>query len=343
MLNTAEVNLFREKTPLTLELHTVSTEKGPSKGSYDVIIAGAGIAGLTAALYSARYGMKTLVVYKDFGKTATAGIIEDYPGIISTTGEELSNRLLKQVSAYKVPMSLEILEDVKRSFEEEFKVITSNGEYNARTVILAVGAERRKLGVPGETEFLGKGVSYCAVCDAPLFKGKTVVVVGGGDTAVKEAMHLAYYARKVYIVHRRNQLKAMPIMLEKLEDYSNIELILSRRVVGIFGQEVVKGVILDNGEKLAVDGVFVSIGLRPPVELFKRIGLKVDEKGYVVVNSAQMTSIKGIFAAGDCTNACNKFHQLVTAAAQGAVAADSAYKLILEKYGKTLLSKGTYR
>jgi len=337
------INEKKEEPSLKLVLTGSLLSTKTEKEEYDVIIVGAGIAGLTAALYSARYGMKTLVIYKDHGTTATASLIEDYPGFKSISGEELVKRILDQIAPYNVPMILDTVSDIRGSFKEKFRVISYSGEYISRTVILAVGARRRKLGVPGEEKLTGRGVSYCAVCDAPLFKNKVVAVVGGGDSAVKEAIHLAYYADKVYIIHRREVLKAMPLLIKKLEKYSNIELILGRQIKSIKGDDRVEGIELDDGSFLCVEGVFIDIGLEPPVEFFKNIGLRTDEKGYVVVDENQMTSIKGIFAAGDCTNACRGFHQLVTAAAQGALAADSAYRLVLNHYGKTLLRLGTYR
>ncbi|HDJ89637.1 MAG TPA: FAD-binding protein [Thermoprotei archaeon] len=313
-------------------------------GEYDVIIVGGGVAGLTAALYSARYGLKTIVLTKDIGgTTAIAGIIEDYPGFEQISGEELVNRIVRQVKKYGVPIILDIVSEIKGNLDEKFRVIGSSGEYIGRTVIIAVGAERRRLNVPGEEKYIGRGVSYCAVCDAPLFKDKVVAIVGGGDSAVKEAIHLSQFVKKLYVIHRRKQFRAIHLLVEKLLSRPNVETVLERRVVEIGGNDRVKYVVLDDGRRLNVDGVFIDIGIVPPKEFFIKNSLKVDEKGYLIVDSRQMTSREGIFAAGDCTNACNRFHQIVTAAAQGALAADSIFKLIINRYGETLLKISGYR
>lgn len=313
-------------------------------GEYDVVIVGGGIAGLTSALYSARYGLKTIVLTKDVGgTTAIAGIIEDYPGFIEIEGEELINRIVRQVKKYNVPIVIDIVSEIKGSLDEKFRVSGGSGEYIGRTVIVAVGAERRKLNVPGEEKFIGRGVSYCAVCDAPLFKDKVVAIVGGGDSAVKEALHLSQFVRKLYVIHRRKQFRAIHLLVKRLLSKPNVELLLERRVTQIGGGNKVEYIILDSGEKLNVDGIFIDIGISPPREFFIKNNLEVDERGYLVVDSTQMTSREGIFGAGDCTNACNRFHQIVTAAAQGAIAADSAFKLILKRYRETLLKVTGYR
>jgi len=315
-----------------------------AEGEYDVVIIGGGVAGLTSALYSARYGLKTIILTKEIGgTTAIAGIIEDYPGFEQISGEELVNRFVKQVKKYNVPIIIDIITDIKGSFNEKFKVVGGSGEYVGRTVIITVGAERKKLNVPGEEKFIGRGVSYCAVCDAPLFKDKVVAIVGGGDSAVKEALHLSQFVKELYVIHRRKQFRAIHLLVKKLLSKSNVKPLLRRRVVEIGGKNKVEYIVLDNGEKLNVDGVFIDIGITPPKDFFIRNNLEVDEKGYLIVDSAQMTSREGIFAAGDCTNACNRFHQIVTAAAQGAITADSAFKLILKRYKETLLKVTGYR
>ena len=315
-----------------------------AEGEYDVVIIGGGVAGLTSALYSARYGLKTIILTKDIGgTTAVAGIIEDYPGFEQISGEELVNRFVKQVKKYNVPIIVDIITDIRGSLNEKFKVIGSSGEYVGRSVIIAVGAERRKLNVPGEEKFIGRGVSYCAVCDAPLFRDKVVAIVGGGDSAIKEALHLSQFVKKLYVIHRRKQFRAIHLLVKKLLSKPNVKTLLRKRVVEIGGKNKVEYIVLDDGEKLNVDGVFIDIGITPPKDFFIKNNLKVDEKGYLIVDSTQMTSREGIFAAGDCTNACNRFHQIVTAAAQGAIAADSAFKLILKRYRETLLKVTGYR
>lgn len=312
-------------------------EKEEGVGEYDLVIVGAGPAGLTAAIYAARYALKTVILSRDVGGlTAVAGLIENYPGFKAIEGSELINRMMEQVSEYGVNVVLKTVTDITRE-GDLFKVRCSDGsEYLGRTVLLAVGAERRKLGLPNEERLVGRGVSYCATCDAPMFRGRRVAVVGGGDTAVKEALHVADFASKVYIIHRRDKFRAEPVLVERLYSKPNVEFLLKRRIKAILGDDRLTGLLLDDGTKLSVEGLFVAIGLEPPSSFFRKIGLKVDEEGYVVVGPDQMTSIEGILAAGDCTTASNKFRQTLTAAAEGAIAADTAYKYILNKFGEPL-------
>ncbi|MGQ4832463.1 MAG: thioredoxin-disulfide reductase [Candidatus Asgardarchaeia archaeon] len=315
--------------PLTAPMEIGKEEKR----EYDVIIVGAGAAGLTAGIYAARYKLSTIIISKDIGGTmATAGIIENYPGFIEIDGEELVDRFVRHVKHYKINIVLEEVTEVRK--EGDYIVLkTFSGDWRAKAVILTMGAERIKLGVPGEKEFFGRGVSYCATCDAPLFKGKTVAVVGGGDTAVKEALHLTGYAEKVYLIHRRDQFRAEPIYIDRIKTNPKIELVLNHTVKELRGNKTLEEIVLDDGTIIKADGIFVAIGLRPPVEFFKKIGLEVDDEGYVIVKEDQSTNIPGIFAAGDCTTASNKFRQVVTAAAEGSIAADGAFHYIAKKFG----------
>ena len=313
----------------------------PTKKEFDVIIVGGGPAGLTAALYSARFVLDTLIITKDVGGQLTdAGEVDDYPGIPSIPGPDLAQKFEAHVTKYRVPILRDKVVDVKK-VGDKFTVYTSRGDtYVGKAVIIAVGSERRKLNVPGEREFSGKGVSYCAPCDAPLFKGKTTAVVGGGNAALQAALLMASYSPKVYLIHRRNQFRAFPIYVDLLSKTNNIVPILEHVVEEIGGTKHVEWVLIKNvktGEtrKLSVEGIIIEIGYEPQVELFERIGLALDDKGYIVVNPGQETNIEGLFAAGDCTSGkCKKkFDQIVTAAAEGAVAALSAYEYIMKKWG----------
>ncbi|MHA1471165.1 MAG: NAD(P)/FAD-dependent oxidoreductase [Candidatus Asgardarchaeia archaeon] len=302
------------------------------KRKYDVIIVGAGVAGLTAAIYAARYKLDTIILTKDIGgATATAGIIENYPGFIEIEGESLVNKFVQHVKYYDVDIYIEEVIDIQKK-DDMVIVKTFSGEWETKAVILTLGAERVKLGVPGEKEFFGRGVSYCATCDAPLFKGKIVAVVGGGDTAVKEALHLVDYAEKVYLIHRRDQFRAEPIYVDRIKSNLKIELVLKHTIKELRGHNKLEEIILDDDTILKVDGLFVAIGIKPPKEFFQKIGIKTDDEGYVVVGPDQSTNIPGIFAAGDCTTASNKLRQIVTAAAEGAIAADSAFHYITKKF-----------
>lgn len=305
--------------------------------TYDVVVVGGGPAGLTAALYATRYMLSVIVVTEKIGgQMAEAGWIENYPGIPRIMGPELAKRFEEHVRKYNVPIVMDRVVDIVRD-GESFVVKTVSGvELRGRTIILALGVKKRRLGVPGELEFAGRGVSYCAPCDAPLFRGKRVAVVGGGDSAASAALLLAEYADKVYIVHRRDQLRAQPLYRKLLSENPRIEILYNRIVKRIDGDKVVKKIILENRvngqtEELNVDGVFIEIGVEPPTEFAKKLGLEVDDRGYIKVRDDMSTNVPGIFAAGDCTNALGGVKQIVVAAAMGAVAATSAYRYLLER------------
>ena len=305
--------------------------------TYDTVIVGGGPAGLTAAIYAARYMLDTLIITEEIGgQIAEAGWVENYPGFPRILGSELVKRFVEHVRKYKVPIVLDSVVNVRRE-GDLFLVETKRGvTYKAYTVILAVGVKRRRLNVPGEAELRGRGVSYCAPCDAPLFRDKVVAVVGGGDSAASAALLLAEYASKVYMIHRRDKLRAQPIYVKLLNENPKIEIVYNKQVARIIGSDKVEAVELRDratGETsiLKVDGVFVEIGSEPPRDLAEKIGLETDEEGYIKVGPDQSTNIPGIFAAGDCTNAMNKYKQVITAAAQGAVAADSAYNYLVKK------------
>lgn len=314
---------------------------GPAQEEeYDVIVVGAGPAGLSAALYSARYRLKTLLIGETIGgQLANAGIVDDYPGLIEVEASELVQRFVKHVSKHGVPIVRDRVEDIKRE-GDFFKIYTRGGRtYRSRAVIIAVGLERKKLGVPGEAEFAGRGVSYCTVCDVPFFKGKRIVIVGGGNAGVTGAIHAVGYASKIYLVTRGDKLRAFPVYVETLNKYRDkVEIILNSTVVEIGGDKEVKYAVIKNlktGEtrKVEVEGVFIEIGNQPPTDFFKKIGLEVDEKGLIDVKPGGYTNIEGIFAAGDCASGKNKYYyqQVITSAAEGAIAADAAFKWIIQK------------
>lgn len=304
---------------------------------YDVVVVGGGPAGLTAALYAARYMLSVVVITERIGgQMAEAGWIENYPGIPRIVGPELAKRFEEHVKRYNVPIILDTVVDVLRDGELFVVKLASGVELKGRTIILAIGVRKRRLGVPGELEFLGRGVSYCAPCDAPLFRGKRVAVVGGGDSAASAALLLAEYADKVYIVHRRDQLRVQPLYRKLLDENPRIEVLYNRVVKRICGDKVVRKLVLENTvngqiEELNVDGVFIEIGAEPPTDFAKKLGLEVDDKGYIKVRDDMSTNIPGVFAAGDCTNAFGGVKQIIVAAAMGAIAATSAYKYLLGK------------
>ncbi len=316
-------------------------EKKPREEVYDVIVIGAGPAGLSAALYSARYRLKTLVIGEVIGgQLANAGLVDDYPGFIEVEASQLIQSFVRHVEKHGVPIERDRVEDIKRD-GDFFSIHTRSGRiYRARAVIIAVGLERKKLGVPGEAEYAGRGVSYCTVCDVPFFKDKRIVIVGGGNSGVTGAIHAVGYASKIYLVTRGERLRAFPIYVEALNKHRDkIEIILNSTVteIGGDGREVRYAVIknLKTGEtrRVDVEGVFIEIGNQPPTDFFKKIGLEVDGHGLIEVKPGGYTNIEGIFAAGDCAGGKNKYYyqQVVVSAAEGASAADAAFKWILQK------------
>ncbi len=314
-------------------------QKVPRGEDYDIVIVGAGPAGLSAAIYTARFLMKTVIVSIDVGgQLNLTDLVDDYPGLGKIKASELVQKFRSHAEMFNVPIVTGVkVTEIKKEDDAWFRVKGTRGlDVRARTIILAVGSERRKLGVPGEKELAGKGVSYCSVCDAPFFKGKdAVVVVGGGDAAFEGALLLSGYVKKVYLVHRRRGFRAKPFYVEKVKNTPNIEMILDTVVDEIKGKESVESVIVRNkvtGERreLKVDGIFIEIGNQPPKEFFEKIGVETDEIGYVKVDEWMRTSVPGIFAAGDATTMWKGFRQVVTAAAMGAVAAYSAYNYFLE-------------
>jgi len=307
---------------------------------FDVIIVGLGPAAYGAALYTARYMLKTLVIGETPGGQLTeASIVDDYLGLIEIQASDMIKVFNKHIEKYEVPVLLDIVEKIENSGDGFVVKTKRKGEFKADSVILGVGVKRRKLGVLGEQEFVGKGISYCSVCDAPLFKNRVVAVVGGGDSALEGAEILSSYSTKVYLIHRRDSFKAQPIYVETVKKKPNVEFVLNSVVKEIKGDKVVRQLVVENlktGEikELNVNGVFVEIGFDPPTDFAKSNGIETDTNGYIKVDEWMRTSVPGIFAAGDCTSMWLGFRQVITSVAQGAVAATSAYRYVTEKKGK---------
>lgn len=313
----------------------------PRGEKLDVAIIGAGPAGLSAAIYASRFLLKTAVISENVGgQLNETAEVDDYLGLGKISAVEMISRFREHVEkVHKVPIYVNSrVDSIEHQSDEWFLVKGRRVEVYTRTIILAVGSRRRKLGVPGEKEYRGRGVSYCSVCDAPFFRGsRAVAVVGGGDAAFEGALILSGYADKVYLIHRRRGFRAKPFYVKQVYSRDNIELVLDTVVKEIRGDgRKVRSVVVKNkvtGEErvIDVDGIFIEIGFEPPREWFERIGLETDDAGYVKVDDWMRTSIPGIFAAGDCTSVWRGFRQIVTAAAMGAVAAYSAYNYLLEK------------
>ncbi len=298
---------------------------------YDLVIIGGGPAGLSAALYAARYNLKTVVLAKDFGHIVKSSLIENYPGVESTDGITLITRMRKQVTALKVTIKNATIKKIEKT-KSGFKATSNKGEsYEAKALLLASGSQPRLLNLKGEDKYAGKGVSYCTTCDAPIFKGKAVAVLGGSNSAATAALHASDFAKKVTIIYRGEELRAQPILVEKIKAKKNIEIITKSNIIELKGDKMLTGLKFDTGKELKVEGLFIEIGHTPSSEMARRLGAELDEKNYVKVNPAQMTNIPGLFAAGDLTNACNNLKQLVTAAAQGAVAANAIFMFLNNK------------
>ena len=298
--------------------------------NYDIIIIGSGAAGLSAALYAGRYHTKVLVVAKEFGgETARAGIIENYPGVPAIDGSELMNLIKRQM----LDLGVEIINAEVSAVERQghcFEITTPNATYQTHGVIFATGAKRRRLGLPNEKELTGKGVHYCVTCDGPVYGGKTIAMVGGGDTSVKGAVLAAEYVNKLFLIVRGKEVTAEPINLDKMKKLgSKIELILETEVKEIIGKKKLDKIRLSrafNGsDELIVDELFVEVGAIPNVALAKSLGVLYDERGYIKVDNMMQTNVDGFFAAGDAVNHFGSFKQDITAAATGAVATTSAY------------------
>ncbi len=301
---------------------------------FDVIIIGLGAAGYTAAIYSARYKLKTLIVGgEEGGMGNTAAEVGNWPGIIEIRGPDLMENFMKHAKSFEEVTHkvarVEKIEKTKSGFTVHFQ---SGEKAEGKTVILATGSNKKHLGIPGENELSGKGVTYCATCDAFFYRHKTVAVIGGGDSAVEGAAIAAQVAKRVYLIHRRDSFKAEPYWVEKVKSKDNVTFVLQNSVKEVLGKERVSGVKLEKPfegkDTIDLDGVFIEIGSTPATSLAEGVGAAIDEKGYLKVDASMATTVPGFFGAGDVTNASNYFAQFVTAAGEAAVAANSAFNYI---------------
>lgn len=319
---------------------------------YDFIIIGGGCSGLSAAMYGTRLGLKTLVLTEfPGGLITTTDLVENWPGVKSISGPDLAMSLMdhakasgaeikneKVVKVEKSPIEVEDDKTIDSRSEPgmtNFKVKTASNEYQAKTILFATGTEHRHLGIPGEKEFENKGVSYCALCDGAFFKDKTVCVVGGGDSAAKEALLLSGHAKKVYLIVRKDILRAEPLNAEKIEKNDKIEILFKTEIAEISGSDKVEKVRFKetegrySGQEMAVDGVFMAAGHIPQTDLAKDLGVELNEKGEIKINRKSETNLEGVFAAGDCCD--TGFKQAITGAAEGVTAAYYAYHIVNTK------------
>lgn len=309
---------------------------------YDIIIIGAGPAGLGAGLYAARRNLKTLILSENIGgQMSWAHIIENYPGVEPIAGMELAVRMKNQAEKFGCEIKIETVIglDLKNEIK---KVKTRENTYQAKVVILATGSHYRKLEAEGEEKFIGKGVSYCSVCDGPLFKGKKVAVIGGSDSAVTSAIYLSGLASETYLIHRRDQLRAEEANVEHLKKMS-VKIIWNSVVDKIDGDKLVRKIIIkdvntNETREIKLDGVFIEAGEVPTTEIAKTAGIEVNEKNFIKVNEKFETNIKRVYAIGDVTGV---FAQIVSAASDGAKTATNAYlDLKGGVYGKTSVDYG---
>lgn len=299
---------------------------------YDIIVVGAGTAGLSAAIYGVRAG-KTVLVFEGLlygGQIANSPEVENYPGIKMISGVEFAKNLYEQAVELGAEVEMSNVTGILDKGEHKV-VISDNKEYDCKTIILATGAKNKPLGLDRENELTGRGVSYCATCDGPFFKDKTVAIVGGGNTALEDAIFLTEYCEMVYLIHRRDSLRGEKKLVDVLKQKPNFKFILDTKVIELKGSLNLEAITIENiktndKQDLIVSGIFVAIGQMPENEIFSPL-IKLDKAGYIVAGEECKTNIDGIFVAGDCRT--KKIRQLATATSDGAVAALAACEYIL--------------
>ena len=298
---------------------------------YDVLIIGAGPAGITAGIFAVRRGLKTVILSdpESASQADEASMVDDWPGTLGIKGPELMDSFREHVKKLDVEIKQEKVNQIRKA-KDGFEVTNDKFRYRAKTIIIATGSKHRKGLTNGEEKFSGKGVSYCATCDGPLYRGKKVVVLGGGDTAVTYAILLDQIGADTTLVHRRDKLRATESWQKRIFK-SKVKIIWDSVCIEIKGNEFVKSVVLENvktkeKKEFPADGVFVSFGTVPTSELARDIGIKIDRNGYIKIDREQRTSVPGVFAAGDCCN--NPTKKIVTAAGDGGLAAESAYNYL---------------
>lgn len=302
---------------------------------YDIIIIGAGPAGLTAAIYARQARKSVLILEKESygGQILKANKVKNYPGFSEISGFEFSTNLYNQATALKPDIKFERVIEVK-NLDGKKHVITEKNEYLAKAIIIATGAESRKLGLNNEEKLLGKGISYCATCDGMFFKDKDVAIIGGGNTAIDDAMYLSDIVKKIYLIYRRKEFRIESINLDKLKNKDNVEIILDTNIVDINGEDKLNSITLKHNDsselkELNIDALFIAAGHIPITSMFDGL-IKVDEKGYIISNEDCTTNIDGIFVAGDVRK--KDIRQLTTACSDGTISAINACKYINKKY-----------
>ena len=297
---------------------------------YDVVVAGIGPAGMSAAIFAVRYGLKTIAIGKSLGKAADAYRIENIPGMKSVSGAEFAQKMMEHVKFVGGDLEFEEIENIEKK-GDEFITKTKGKEFRSKTVIIASGSAQRQLGIKGEKEFTGKGVSYCATCDAALFKDKEVYVIGGGDAAAATAVLVSSFCKKVHLAHRGKALRAEPFWIRQIEESNKIDVIFNSEIKEIKGKTLMEKIVLEKDGKeseFPADGVFIQIGADPVVDFIEKLDVKLDAMKRIEVDSFQKTNVDGVFAAGDVTNNSNGWEQIIVAEAEGSIAANAAYNYL---------------
>ena len=305
--------------------------------NWDLIIVGAGAAGLSAGIYAARSGLKTLIIEEKMsgGTTADAPTVENYPGFSQISGADLAEKMTAHCRRVGVTMN-EIETVTGLEVNPDRKIVkTAQAEYETKTLLMATGSHYREIGVPGEKEFRGRGVSYCGVCDGPLFKGKRVLVIGGGNSAAITALYLSGIASQVVVVHRRDAFRCEEALAKDVQTKPNVQIIWNSEIKEIKGDKLVTSVVISNSktgsiQEIALNAVFVQVGEAPNSQLAKDSGIELTEEGYIKIDIYQRTNIPGVYAAGDVTN--HPVKQIGTAVGQGITAALEAYGFIRRPY-----------
>jgi len=302
---------------------------------WDVVVVGGGPAALTAAIYAARYNLKVLVLAGVFGGLmAEAHKICNFPSEKSILGSELMTRMKEHAEESGASLRLAMVNRVIKE-KGSFRVVTNSEEVLGKTVILALGTSHRKLSLPSEKKYLGKGVSYCFTCDGRFYKGKRVGIIGGSDAAITAAIYFSDICPKVYLIYRGDKLRAEHAWLENLAKKSNVEVLYQTNVVDLLGEKKLEAVMIDKphqeSNKILLDGLFVQIGEVPDRAITEKLGLSLTKEGFVKIDISGRTNIEGVWAAGDITTGSSGFRQVITACAEGAIASQDIFKYLKEK------------
>jgi thioredoxin reductase (NADPH) len=297
---------------------------------YDLIIVGAGPAGISAGIYAKNFGLDCLIIGENVGGLINSAYrVENYPGIFNITGKELSDKFEEHRKHLDIFLKKERVENIKK--EKIFEIKTDVDEYWAKSIILTLGTETKKLEIKNIKKFEGKGINYCSGDCVLVFENKIVAVVGGANAAVMGATMLAEKAKKVYLIYRKDKLRADAIWIERIDKIKNVEVIYNANVIDVKGTDWLEEIVLDNGKSLKVDGLVIEAGSAPNTALIHELGVKTNEYGYIEVDRNQATNINGIFAAGDITTGSNNFRQIITACSEGAIAALGALNYLNKK------------